>query len=54
MYVRNQKRSRSTTSRYDDAEEDKDADNIYDLPKMPPVPVALPPPQRYANEEQVT
>jgi hypothetical protein len=23
------------------------------MPKMPPVPVALPPPSRYANEEKV-
>ena len=29
-----------------------DENNIYDMPKMPPVPVALPPPSRYANEEK--
>ena len=32
--------------------DDDDENNIYDMPKMPPVPVALPPPQRYANNEE--
>ena len=35
-----------STSQYDEND-----DNIYDLPKMPPVPVAVPPPQRYANDD---
>ena len=43
------KSTSQTTSQYDNENDD---DNIYDLPKMPPVPVALPPPQRYANEDK--
>jgi hypothetical protein len=43
------KRPNRHRAQYDDNEDDA---NIYDMPKMPPVPVALPPPQRYANEEK--